>query len=39
MDDTEKIVTIVGSVLSYERAECVYTGKIPKCDGYKVVKV
>ena len=39
MDDTEKIVTIVGSVLAHEGAEFVYAGKIPECDNCKVGKV
>ncbi|HJK53164.1 MAG TPA: UPF0179 family protein, partial [Methanocorpusculum sp.] len=39
MDDTEKIVTIVGSVLAHEGAEFVYAGKITECDNCKVGKV
>ena len=39
MDDTEKIVTIVGSVLAHEGSEFVYAGKIPECDNCKVGKV
>jgi uncharacterized protein (UPF0179 family) len=39
MDDSEKIVTIVGSVLAHEGAEFVYAKKIPECEKCKVVKV
>lgn len=39
MDEEEKIVTIVGSLLAHENAEFVYAGKIPECAGCKVTKV
>lgn len=39
MDEAEKIVTIVGSVLGFEGAEFVYAGKAPECEKCKVSKV
>ncbi|HJJ98832.1 MAG TPA: UPF0179 family protein [Methanocorpusculum sp.] len=39
MDDAEKIVTIVGSVLAHEGTEFVYAGRNSECEACKVAKV